>query len=97
MHDAKSKRRNARDKKSCPLTQNNFFYLCSQQIGDMTNKEILEMPIVQDHERLKKEFCRMWQQQEKLQKAHVLLIEMLSERNERIKQLEQELEKRELE
>ena len=55
------------------------------------------MPIVQDHERLKKEFCRMWQQQEKLLKTHVLLIEMLSERNERIKQLEQELKKRELE
>ena len=65
--------------------------------GDMTNKEILEMPIVQDHERLKKEFCRMWQQQEQLLKAHVLLIEMLSERNERIKQLEQESVKRELE
>ena len=43
--------------------------------GDMTIKEILEMPIVQDHERLKKEFCRMWQQQEKLLKTHVLLIE----------------------
>ena len=69
----------------------------SKNKGDMTIKEILEMPIVQDHERLKKEFCRMWQQQEKLLKAHVLLIEMLSERNERIKQLEQELEKRELE
>ena len=59
----------------------------------MTNKEILEMPIVQDHERLKKEYCKMWQQQEKLLKSHVLLIEMLSERNEYIKELEQELMK----
>ena len=49
------------------------------------------MPIVQDHERLKKEYCKMWQQQEKLLKSHVLLIEMLSERNEYIKELEQEL------
>ncbi len=64
--------------------------------GDMTNKEILEMPIVQDHERLKKEYCKMWQQQEKLLKSHVLLVEMLSERNERIKELELELTKRQL-
>lgn len=59
----------------------------------MTNKEIFEMPIVQDHERLKKEYCKMLQQQDKLLKSHVLLIEMLSERNERIKELEQELMK----
>lgn len=57
----------------------------------MNNKEILEMPIVQDHERLKKEFCRMWQQQEKLLKSHVLLIEMLAERNSRISKMEEEL------
>ena len=55
------------------------------------------MPIVQNHERLKKEFCRMWQQQEKLMRENVLLIEMLSERDERIEQLEQKLKKYELE
>lgn len=59
--------------------------------GDMTIKEILEMPIVQDHERLKKEYCKMWRQQEKLQKSHVLLIEMLAERNSRISKMEEEL------
>lgn len=59
--------------------------------GDMTNKEILELPVVQDHERLKKEYCKMWQQQEKLLKSHVLLIEMLAERNSRISKMEEEL------
>lgn len=57
----------------------------------MTNKEILELPVVQDHERLKKEYCKMWQQQEKLLKSHVLLIEMLAERNSRISKMEEEL------
>ena len=49
------------------------------------------MPIVQDHERLKKAYCRMYQQRERLLKSHVLLVEMLAERNERIKQLERKL------
>ena len=35
------------------------------------------MPIVQDHERLKKEFCRMWQQQEKLLRDNQKSMERL--------------------
>ena len=49
------------------------------------------MPVVQDHEQLKKEYCKMWRQQEKLLKSHVLLIEMLAERNSRISKMEEEL------
>lgn len=63
----------------------------SKNKGDMTNKEILELPVVQDHERLKKEYCKMWRQQEKLLKSHALLIEMLAERNSRISKMEEEL------
>lgn len=57
----------------------------------MTTKDIMEIPLVQDHKRLKKEYCNIYQQQEKLLKSHVLLINMLAERNERIKELEQEI------
>jgi len=62
-----------------------------------TNKEILSLPLLDDHEALKREYCKMYRQQEKLLKSHVLLIEMLSERNKRIAELEQELAKRQLE